>query len=279
MRAVVRSKTDRLNAEQFVADLRSPAPDEMFEDVTAVVALAGPNEVEVARAGDEAIEATVAVTRNAVTGAAEHSISNVIYLSTFHVYGSSVRPGEIITEDTPAQPEHPYSRARLAAEEIAQELSDPVIFRLTNSVGAPSHPDIERWTLLVNDLCRHVVRDGKIVLKSDGTQWRDFVPLSDVVRIVADVSLDALRPGIYNLASGRSTTVRHVAEMIRDHAKSLLGEQATIEGPVPNAEPSQPYTVGVDKLAAAGHRATGTLDDAIDETLRFCVEWKDALTV
>ena len=52
-----------------------------------------------------------------------------------------------------------------------------MILRLTNAVGAPADPSVDRWSLVANDLCPPGRADGRLALRSAGVQWRDFVAL------------------------------------------------------------------------------------------------------
>ena len=59
-----------------------------------------------------------------------------------------------------------------------------MIIRLSNSYGAPISKDVNRWTLVVNDLCRQAITNRELKLKSSGEQHRDFIPISDALSAV-----------------------------------------------------------------------------------------------
>lgn len=283
VRAIVRERREWLGShEQFVADLtQASGLTEVCAGAAAIVHLAGPNEVVASADPDGTIEATVEGTRRIARAAAASSVPRLIYLSTMHVYGSALLPGALVDETTPPLPNHPYAIARLESEHVVEaarsELVVPVILRLTNSVGAPAHPSVARWSLVVNDLCRQAVVNGRLTLRSDGTQWRDFIALADVCGIIGDVASGELAPGVYNLGRGVPVTVRDVAELVQSVATEVLGVRPPMDVPEPAGPPAEPYRIVVDKLAAAGHRPMGSIAGAIEETLRFCVEWKDTL--
>src|SRR5205085_1729863 len=117
-------------------------------------------------------------------GCASSGVGRLVYLSTMHVYGARIVPGATLTEDMRPEPRSAYGISRLASEHVAASLAagayELVVLRLTNSVGAPYDPGVDRWTLVANDLCRQGAQAGQLELRSSGMQWRDFVPLRSV---------------------------------------------------------------------------------------------------
>jgi nucleoside-diphosphate-sugar epimerase len=113
-------------------------------------------------------------------------------------------------------------------------------------------------------------------LRTSGTQWRDFVALSDVCAAIAMASSASpgrapFPTGTYNLGSGRPTTVRQLAELVQARVELATGSQPPLLAPPPEAGPPGPYFVSTDHLAGAGWQAITPLDAAVDETLEFCL--------
>ena len=254
--------------------------DRLCDGATAVVHLAGPNEVAAAADPEGTIRDVVAAALRLADAAVRQNVERVVYLSTVHVYGARLTPGATVSEETPAEARSPYAIARLAAEQIlaARGPGDPVVFRVTNSVGAPAAPEVDRWSLVVNDLCRQGAVDGVLRLRTSGTQWRDFVPLADVCRIVAAATdPGAVRGGAYNLGSGQPLTVRALAGLVIDAFAELGVPGLRLHAPEPEANAPAAYRVSVDKLAVEGLRADGPVAAAVAETARWCLEHRDAL--
>ena len=285
--AVVPEPAPRLGVEQTVCDLAEAGVDELSaacEGAEAIVHLAGDNEVVAARRPAAAMARTVVATEQLVEAAAGARVPRLIYMSTVHVFGERMREGAVLTEDLRPEPRSSYAISRLASEHLAAMLTasgaDLVVLRLTNAVGAPDDPAVDRWTLVANDLCRQGAVEGRLTLRSSGVQWRDFVPLGDVCEMISAACRGPdprLPPGTYNLASGRPTTVRALAEMIQDAFERHSGRRPELRAPEPGPERPDPYHVSVDRLAAHGLRATTDLADAVDETVRFCLEHREAL--
>ena len=240
----------------------------------AVVMLAAANEIEAARDPVAAAEATATQCLAWLQSAREVAVSRFVYLSTVHVYGEN--RGARITETTPPDPTHPYAETHLAAElfvDAAGRRGDflTTIFRLSNAFGAPIDFAVDRWTLLVNDLARQAAVTGRLVLRSDGLDARDFVPLCAVCNAI-QWALAAPSPGrLYNLGSGQSLTVFEMAARVAERHAHLFGYSPPIERPAaaPRALPS-PYLLAVDALRRDGGLAALDWIDEIDTVLNFC---------
>ena len=286
MRAAQRERVAYVDVEQIVADLAgdAEAARRACEGADAVVHLAGENEVIAAQRPAAALAATVLATERIVEAAAAAGVRRFVYMSTMHVYGERVAEDAVLTEDLRPEPRALYAVARLASEHVASALStdgmELVVLRLTNSLGAPVHPAVDRWTLVSNDLCRQGALTGTLELRSSGVQWRDFVALADVHAIVAAACRfdpPALPPGTYNLGSGVPMTVRSLAGLVQDAFERQTGRRPKLSAPEPEGRPPRPYTVAVERLAAHGIRAETPVERAVEETVRFCIEHKEAL--
>ena len=274
VRAFVRTEVPWLRAiEQVPLDLLRPV-DEIaaaLRGVDAVVHLAGHNEVVASAEPDRALAETVIAARHVTEAAALAGVARVVYVSTVHVYGDRLAPGARVDEDTAPAPRGTYAVARLASEHLVASATSPVVLRLTNAVGAPAHVDVNRWTLVAADLCRTAVTSGELVLRSTGQQWRDFIALDDVVRVLhAAVDPDAVPAGTYNLASGRPMTVRALAELVQARVHALTGQLPVLRAPAPTAPDPEPYFVDSSRLASLGYDASTPIADAIDSIIDLC---------
>src|SRR5690606_31227899 len=111
---------------------------------------------------------------------AQARVPRVVYLSTVHVYGARAEEGIRLSESLRPEPRHPYPVSRLAAEHTLASALVPealVVLRMSNAVGAPARPNLDRWTLVTNDLSRQAVVSGVMTLRTSGLQERDFVAL------------------------------------------------------------------------------------------------------
>jgi UDP-glucose 4-epimerase len=274
VRALVRHHRpwlDRPHVEQVVGDAAA------FADADAVVHLAAPNEIEAAADPAGTTAAAVVLAHQVAASAVAQGVPRLVLASTVHVYGSQLTPGPPVSEDLRCEPRHPYAVARLAAEHLMATVTDAtdtdlVVFRLCNAVGAPAAPDVDRWSLLVNDLARAGVERGELVLRTDGLQWRDFLPLVDVCRVFAmGCRPDRMPAGTYNLGSGTPRTVRAVAEAVVASVRARTGREARLVAPDPTGDAPERIVVDVSRLAATGALdERSSLEDAIDEVVDAC---------
>lgn len=267
---------------QEVCDLLGP-PDALaaaIDGASVVVHLAGHNEVVAAREPDRAVAETVAMAERVRDGARTVGARRVVYVSTVHVYGAQLQPGMRIDEATRVEPTSRYAQARLECEQVFADAADleVVVLRLTNAVGAPADPSVDRWTLVASDLCRQAVIGRTMELRSDGLQWRDFIPLDDAARLTIGSAVGSGVPaGTYNLGSGTSTTVRKLAGLVQERVERTCGYRPSLVAPPVTRPPEEPYEVVVDKLARCGLRATLSLEAAIDEIVDHCVKHESLL--
>jgi UDP-glucose 4-epimerase len=256
--------------DRAVVDVSSADLGPVLAGADAVVHLAGANEVDAARDPDGTTCAALGAARRVAEGAPDGC--RIVHVSTVHVYGAAMAGGGTIDETTLPAPRHPYAIARLAAEHVLGQ-RDPVVLRLTNSVGAPVDGRVDRWTLVANDLCRQAATDGRLELRTHGLQWRDFVHQDDVCRIVR-AAADASRvpAGTYNLGRGVSLTVRALAELVQDAFERLTGRRPPLDAPSPPAVAPPAVTIDVSRLASLDLRADLPVARAIDETAQFCLD-------
>jgi UDP-glucose 4-epimerase len=288
VRALERERAPRLAVPQTVCDL-AQAPVDTIAAAAAgaetVVHLAGENEQVAAREPARALAETVVATERIAAACASAGVRRLVYTSTMHVYGARVAPGATLSEEMRVEPRSAYAISRLASEHVAAAFAgrgcDVVILRLTNTVGAPDDPHVDRWTLVANDLCRQGALENRLELLSSGTQWRDFVALSAVCEGIAEVSRSndptALPAGTYNVGSGRSITVRALAELIRDEFGRQTGSSPELCAPEPEPDPPGPYQVSVERAAVHGLRFDAPLQEAVAETVRFCLKHREEL--
>jgi UDP-glucose 4-epimerase len=287
VRCVGREPANWLGVEQIMCDLANGDTARLLpalDGADAVIHLAGESEVVSARDPAGALAATTAATESVAEACASMRVRRLVYMSTVHVYGDRMVPGATLTEDLRPEPRSAYAISRLASEHIAASRAsdryDLVAFRLTNSIGAPQHPSVDRWSLVANDLCRQGAVLGHLELRSSGMQWRDFVPLSAVCEAVAvaAASDSPLLPGTYNLGSGRPITVRHLAALIQDEFERQTAVRPELHAPEPEPDPPAAYHVSVDSAARYGIQPASGVEDAIEETVRFCLAQKRVLS-
>lgn len=267
-------------------DWRQPeAIDSVLKGADAVVLLAAANEIDAARDPVAANEATSSQCLAWLQAAVRCKVRRFVYLSTIHVYGPDA--SKVLREDSPLRPVHPYATTHAAAELFVAAAHrrgdiDATILRLSNAFGAPADAQVDRWSLLLNDLARQAVIDGRLRLKTPGLQARDFIGIDVVAQAVAWALRQAMNAApeaaIYNLGSGRSATVLEMTERLQQRCLDVLGFKPPIERPpAPVGAQSERFALDVTRLRSAGFLAETDVDAEIDALLRFCAEHRDHL--
>lgn len=242
-----------------------------------IIHFAALNEIDSALDPESALIVNTLGTLKLVKAAEAYGVKRFIYFSTAHIYRSPLE-GQI-SETTLPRPVHPYAITHRSAEDFVLSVNfgkkmKGIVLRLSNSIGAPLNPKVNRWSLVGNDLCRQAITKHEIRLKSSGLQKRDFISLHDVARAtehMIQLPDDSIGEGIFNIGGENSLSIYDLALKIQ--AKCTLRFHFT--PPIIRPEPSSGETVGtlgysIGRLKSTGFSLTGDLDQEIEETLRFC---------
>jgi UDP-glucose 4-epimerase len=248
----------------------------ILDDIHVIVHLAALNENDSFNNIESAWKTNTLGTQALLSAADQKKIQKFIYFSTFHVYGDC--QGEI-TEDSPTWPHHPYAATHRAAEDMVrfyQRYKDmeTLTLRLSNGFGYPMDSEVNRWTLIFNDLCRQAMTSGEMVIKSSGKQYRDFVALHDVAAAVDHflfISSEKWDDGLFNLGGDCSFSILEVAKTIATVYEQKYGKPVPIQiMGKDNGECHSPVHFNIDKLKKTGFRLTGNMEKEIEQTLSLC---------
>lgn len=243
----------------------------------SLIHLAGANEIVCANDLARSLEVNAIGTRNVLDAAAASGVRRVIFFSTFHVYGEPT-PDSIITELTLADPIHPYGMTKLLAEQLCKAARkkygfELAIVRLSNSVGMPADAEIERWTLVVLDLCRQAHEKRSLRLVSSGVQRRDFISIGDIAqatRILLHADAQQLQEPVFNLGSGSSVRIRDIAAWIQEEYERMYGARIPLSAPHPTDPAPANFCFSISKIMTLGFAPQTNLREEIRSTLKFC---------
>lgn len=238
----------------------------------AVINCATPSAAEAGRDPAGATELALKTVETCLRLLKDGRARRVIHFSTFHVYGSP--DSRVIRETDAPRPTHAYGEMHLACEQTLRAFRShaPIaVLRPTNIIGAPAHGDLGvQSNLLFLDCCRQAACDQKIVLRSNGRGYRDFVPMEDAIRAVQLLlGQDVAGPEMFNLATGEAVTVALAADQIRQEAASWLN--VPVELVLGSSEDAfgQKFVVDRTKLATKGWEPRGSVQQEIRDTLDF----------
>lgn len=265
-------------AETVSLDVLQPETlDSALSGVQAVVHLAAVNEIESIANPEMALLVNTLGSLHLLEAAIRAGVERFIYFSTAHVYGAPL-VGHI-TEHSLPRPTHPYAITHHAAEDFVLAAHDKgnilgLVIRLSNGFGAPTHLGVDRWTLLVNDLCLQAVQDKKLTLRSSGLQQRDFITLHDVSRAVChflDLPGMDCADGLFNLGGECAMTVWAMAQRIAQCCRETLGYEPEVVRPEPGSnEKTVVLRYDINKLKHTRFLIDGDVDAEIMQTLKMC---------
>lgn len=197
-------------------------------------------------------------------------LCRVIFLSSAAVYGN---PDYLpIDENYPTKPVSPYGYHKRMCEEIMEYYVrlyglSICCARIFSAYG----PGLRRQ--VVWDICQQALVDGAIKLSGTGHESRDFIHATDVARAVAYMASEGdFKAGIYNVASGVSTSIRELADKIVHLLKAPI--PITFSGQSRSGDPLQ-WQADVTKLTLGGFECQKSLDTGLHEYLDWVLQQSD----
>lgn len=230
--------------EASVGDLRSSSVRmESVRGMTSVIHLATGGYSAFNLPSQEQLEVDLRISTELARDAARSGVSHFVFVSSVHVYGDALS-GDV-SEVTVPLPSTAYGRSRFEIEQSIRSFASSAgmsvtVIRLTNTYGVPSIPRPLTWDLIVHDFCRQAVQTSKVRIRTDERTLRDIIPIREAVTAIRRVILSgsAAAP-LLLVASGRTRTLRGIAELVARRAEHTLGLKIGIEatrgrGQVPN---------------------------------------------
>lgn len=244
------------------------------DNVDVIVHAAGMNSNDCALDPVKAFEVNALYTGRLINAAISQKVKRLIYLSTAHIYSNPLL-GEI-SENTCPKNLHPYATSHLAGENLVISNKDiqGIVLRLSNAYGPPINKNVNCWMLLVNDLCKQIIEENKISLKSDVSQLRDFISMSDVVNAIEHFLNFSIQPSsekIFNVGGEFAITIRDMAELISSRANHLFGYKPKII--IKNSKRNydgENLKYNVERIKSTGFKIKNLCHAEIDTTLLFC---------
>jgi UDP-glucose 4-epimerase len=205
------------------------------------------------------------------------NLKRIIYFSTVQVYGRELDGA--VSENDAVSPGNMYGLTHLFCEQICDLYRrrsgvDAINLRFSNIFGAPTNENKGCWPLVINDLCKQAFLNRKIILQSDGSPVRDFLPLSDFLEAACFfIENEGLKYSAYNVASGNSITILGAARIVSEIASRrfqtdipVLYDNRDLRSEIPC---EAKFRFDNTRLKSAGFKLTQSLDNEIEKLFDY----------
>ena len=163
-------------------------------------------------------------TINILRACAKNNIQNIIAASSAAIYGNP----EIIpvTEDSVPNPVSPYGADKLSMEFYLRAFANmynlnTISLRFFNVYGKGQS---NAYAGVITKFLKNIERNEPIEILGNGNNTRDYVFIDDLIHgiLQAIKNIQGQRGNIYNLASGKSTSVNDLAFLMLKISKKKL---------------------------------------------------------
>jgi dTDP-glucose 4,6-dehydratase len=221
------------------------------------------------------IESNVRGTQVLLDLAKEYQIEKFVHMSTDEVYGQLGEDG-MFTEETPFNPNSPYSVSKAAADMLARAYHHtyglPVcIARASNNYGPWQYPE-----KLIPVVISKALQDQKVPVYAQGLNVREWLYVDDCCEGVFAV-LEKGRPGeAYNIGSGQEQRNIDVVKVILDTMRKSHGLIEFVQD-----RPGHDFRYRLDSskaLSELGFSSTTAFADGLAKTVGWNLKQRDWLT-
>lgn len=206
-------KSDKIKL--FVEDIQNfDALNSIIDNADAVIHFAGlTGVIESLEKPKEFTEINVIGTLNLLQICRNKKIPKFVFASTGAVYGNQSPP---FKEQMNTNPISPYAASKIASEQYCITYKNTFdiscsILRFSNVFGP--RKSFGPYANVIPKFVRSILRNESITIYGDGEQERDFVFVKDVAR-ACFLALSKNNNGIFNIATGKNTTVNYLISKI-----------------------------------------------------------------
>lgn len=244
-RSNIKTLTDELGTQVISCNL----PDNLegnttlFDGVNTLIHCATPNDIR-SRETDGGFPLAVTSTFRLLEEAIRYNVKQIIYLSTFQVYGTEVRGN--LDESTPIFCETPYALNHYFGEEICKLASvrygiDVVVLRPSNVYGIPCVSTVKRSSLVPMCFVRDLACKGFLELRSSGLQTRNFISTDELAFYMCRL-LDNFpkKFHIINAVSAWHPQILEISQMVNDTWQKYYNNNCKVH--ILSEEPRHPET-------------------------------------
>ncbi len=218
------------------------------------------------------IETNVLGTQVLLDAAKKYSVEKFIQISTDEVYGSLGKTG-LFTEETPLEPNSPYSASKAAADLLVRAYYKtyglPVnITRCSNNYGPHQFPEKLIPLMIINCL-----KNKKLPVYGDGLQVRDWLHVSDHCSAIDLVLHDGRNGEVYNIGGNNEKTNIYIVNLILE---KLNKSKDLIEYVQDRLGHDRRYAIDNSKITSVlGWKPEYSFVKGIEETIHWYLDNND----
>ena len=188
-----------------------------------LIHLSGPDALFCENFPKKSISIRKKITKDLLKFAKTHKVNKFIYISTTHVYK---KKHSLIDENSILENKFYYALSHLAAEKEILKFdkkklnTEYKILRLANCFGYPVKKNANCWSIIINNICRQVYEDNKILIHSKKNIFKDYLPIKTFCQIVEFfIKLKNNKKIIFNISTGKSLSINYILKKINDKKK------------------------------------------------------------
>lgn len=219
------------------------------------------------------VKTNVMGTQALLDAAKANGIKKFVHVSTDEVYGElDFDPTTFFTEDTPLQPNSPYSASKASSDFLVRAYHEtfglPVnITRCSNNYGPYHFPE-----KLIPLTISRVLNEQKVPVYGDGKNIRDWLHVKDHCLAIDLVMHEGVDGEVYNVGGHNEKTNLEVVQTI---IKELGKSEELIEFVTDRLGHDKRYAIDPTKLEALGWKPTYNFDTGIAQTIQWYLDNKE----
>ncbi|MGE7672624.1 dTDP-glucose 4,6-dehydratase [Lysinibacillus sp. NPDC094403] len=219
------------------------------------------------------VSTNVLGTQVLLDAARQVGITKFVHVSTDEVYGElDFDPTTFFTEETPLQPNSPYSASKASSDFLVQAYHHtyrvPInITRCSNNYGPYHFPE-----KLIPLTISRVLNEEKVPIYGDGQNIRDWLHVFDHCAAIDLVLHEGVNGEVYNVGGHNERTNLEVVKTI---IRTLGKSEALIEFVADRLGHDKRYAIDATKLEQLGWQPIYTFETGIAQTIQWYMENKE----
>ncbi|KOF08681.1 spore coat protein [Planococcus glaciei] len=218
------------------------------------------------------VQTNVLGTQVLLDAAKQYGITKFIHVSTDEVYGDlEFDPTTFFTEDTPLQPNSPYSASKASSDLLVRAYHEtfglPInITRCSNNYGPYHFPE-----KLIPLTISRVLNNQKVPVYGDGKNVRDWLHVLDHCSAIDLVMHEGINGEVYNVGGHNERTNLEVVKTI---IETLNKSEELIKYVSDRLGHDKRYAIDPSKLEKLGWKPKYTFETGIAQTIQWYIDNK-----